>query len=145
MKTKILSMSFAVGLAAASMLHAAEVEPRIQSSALSFTGGSGFTNATLQINGPDDFQAEETASRGLPVFRVQGGKMRDGFYHFILSAATDEKVKIKRPIDNGRGDDARDHTFKPFHMSGMFEVRKGRILPPEEMAAGADGDSEESK
>jgi len=144
MKTKILSMGFAIGFAAAGALYAAEVEPRIQSSALSFTGGSGFTNATLLINGPDDFEAEETASRGLPVFRVQGGKVRDGFYNFTLSAATDEKVKIKRPVDNGRGNDARDHTLKPFYLSGMFEVRKGRILPPEEMAAGADGDPEES-
>ena len=124
---------------------AAEVEARLQTSALSFSGGTGFTNAVLLVTGPDDFEAEESASRGLPVFRVQGGRIKDGFYSYTLSAATDEQVKIVKPVDNGRGSTARDYTLKPFHLSGMFEVRKGRIVPIEDMAAGADGDPEEKE
>ncbi len=117
---------------------ATEVETRLQAGALSFSGGSGFSNAVLQVTGPDAFEAEETTSRGLPVFRLQGGRMKDGFYQFTLTAATDEKVKITREIDNGRGSDARDYRLKPFHLSGMFEVRQGRIVPKEEM--GDEGD-----
>lgn len=138
------SIFFAFGLGMAGGVHAAEVEARLQTSALSFSGGSGFTNATLLVTGPNDFEAEETASRGLPVFRVQGGRAKDGFYQYTLSAATDEKVKIVKPVDNGRGSDARDYTLVPFHMSGMFEIRKGRIVPAEEMADGADGDAVEN-
>ena len=121
---------------------AADVEARLQSGALSFSGGAGFTNAHLKVTGPDDFEAEETASRGLPVFRLQGGRMRDGFYHYALTAATDEKVKITRQFDNGRGDNARDFRLKPFHLTGMFQVKNGTIVPQEKMDGGADGDSE---
>ncbi|MCP3970002.1 MAG: hypothetical protein GY717_06745 [Rhodobacteraceae bacterium] len=142
-RSSFFGAALVLGLAPA-LLQAAEVELRLQSSALSFSGGSGFSNAVLFVTGPNDFEVEETASRGLPVFRVQGGRIKDGFYHFTLSAATDEKVKIKRKVDNGRGADTRDYTLKPFHLSGMFEVRKGRIVPAEEMASGADGDPEEN-
>jgi len=143
MKLKALSLTIAAGLAAVTAAHSAEVEARLQAGSLSFSGGSGFTNASLLITGPDDFEAEETASRGLPVFRVQGGRMKDGFYQFTLSAATDEKVKIKRAIDNGRGSGARDYTLKPFNLSGMFEIARGTIVPLDEMKQGADGDATE--
>ncbi len=140
MKRSITAIAFAASFAATSIF-AAEVEPRFQAGALSFSGGTGFTNASLKITGPGDFEAEETASRGLPVFRVRGGRMKDGFYQFSLSAATDEQVKIKKQVNNGRGDNTRDYTLKPFHMSGMFEISRGTIVPPEEMKAGADGDA----
>jgi len=121
----------------------ADVKVRLQSGALSFSGGSGFTNAVLKITGPNDFEAEESSSRGMPVFRVRGGRMKDGFYQYTLTAATDEQVKIKKPIDNGRGSNARDYTLKSFHMSGIFEVKRGVIQPQQELAAGADGDAAE--
>ena len=143
MKPKLLSLFAAISLACAAPSWSAEVEVRLQAGALSFSGGSGFTNAHLLITGPNDFEAEETASRGLPTFRVRGGRMKDGFYQFTLSAATDEKVKIKRKVDNGRGDDTRDYTLKPFHLSGMFEISRGTIVPADEMKDGADVDASE--
>lgn len=143
MKHSLLSFLVATGVGVSSASWGADVEVRLQAGALSFSGGSGFTNAHLMITGPNDFEAEETASRGLPTFRVRGGRMKDGFYQFTLSAATDEKVKIKRPIDNGRGDSGRDHTFKPFHLSGMFEISRGTIVPLEDTKDGADVDGSE--
>ncbi|MCG6904420.1 MAG: hypothetical protein LJE68_17250 [Rhodobacter sp.] len=143
MKHKALSLLLAVGLAGVSTASAAEVEARLQAGSLSFSGGTGFTNAQLLITGPDDFEAEETASRGLPVFRVQGGRMKDGFYQYTLSAATDEKVTIKRPVNNGRGATERDYLLKPFNMTGIFEISRGTIVPQEEMKTGSDGDSSE--
>ena len=118
---------------------AADVEARMQPTALSFTGGASFTNARLEIRGPDDYESEETASRGLPVFRVRGGTMKDGVYFYNLSAATDEKQEIKRKIDNGRGDGARDYTFKPFYMEGMFRITKGLIEEIDENARTDEG------
>ena len=143
MKHSLLSFLVATGIGVSSASWGADVEVRLQAGALSFSGGSGFTNAHLMITGPNDFEAEETASRGLPTFRVRGGRMKDGFYQFTLSAATDEKVKIKRQIDNGRGDDTRDYTLKPFHLSGMFEISRGTIVPVEDMKDGADSDATE--
>ena len=143
MKYKLLTLIAGLSAGLATAGFAAEVEARLQAGALSFTGGSGFTNAVLYITGPDDFEAEETASRGLPVFRVRGGRMKDGFYQYTLTAATDEQVKIKKPIDNGRGSNARDYTLKSFNLNGMFEIERGVIVPLDETAAGADGDAKE--
>lgn len=143
MKHKALLLISSIALTFGSAARAAEVEARLQAGSLSFSGGAGFSNASLLITGPNDFEVEETASRGLPVFRVQGGLMKDGFYQFSLSAATDQKVKIKRAIDNGRGADARDYTLKPFYMTGMFEISRGTIVPVDEMKSGADSDATE--
>lgn len=108
---------------------AADVEERLTPNALSFTGGASFTNAKLVVRGPDDYEDETTASRGLPVFRITGGRMQDGVYFYSLSAATDEEVPIKKKVDNGRGDGARDFTLKPFYKEGMFRVSRGLIEP----------------
>ena len=144
MDHRLLSLTATFILGVSTAAFAVEVEARLQTSALSFSGGSGFTNAVLFITGPNDFEEEETASRGLPVFRVQGGQVKDGFYHYTLTAATDEKVTIKRPVDNGRGSAARDYTLKPFNLSGMFQIKEGRIVPQDKMSASADGDAEEN-
>jgi len=122
----LAALAFTVGQAVAN-----DVSERLTPGALSFTGGASFTNAKLAVYGPDDFEAEESSSRGLPVFRVRGGLMKDGVYTYTLSAATDEQIELKRKIDNGRGDSARDYTLKPFHMQGAFRVSRGLIEPVE--------------
>lgn len=138
-------MRFCLGLGAV-LLSAgaalAEVEVRLQAGALSFSGGAGYTNAQLLITGPNDFEQIETASRGMPVFRVRGGRMQDGFYQYTLTAATNERVKIKKPIDSGRGSAAKDYVLKPYSLSGMFEIKRGTIVPLADTAPGADKDQE---
>jgi hypothetical protein len=124
---KAFLISVTVALLSGMPVWAADVTERIQPSALSFTGGASFTGARLQIFGPDDFEAEETASRGLPVFRVRGGQLSDGIYRYFLSAATDEKVPMTRKVDNGRGENARDFNYKPFYKEGAFRISRGLI------------------
>lgn len=145
MKKSILTLAAGVFLGFSTSVFGADVTPRFDSGSLSFSGGRDFTNGRLFITGPDDFEAEETASKGLPVFRVQGGRMRDGYYHFSVSAATSEKIKIKKPIDNGRGAAARDYTLKPFTLSGMFEIKRGAILEIDEAAMREGDDAEVAK
>jgi len=143
MRSKIYGLALVASLAMAGAA-AAEVEERIQNGALSFSGGNGFTNAVLTITGPGEFETEETASRGLPVFRAQNsGRLLDGLYQYSLVAATDEKLVIKNKIDNGRGAAARDFTYKPFAKYGAFLVSKGTIMPADDVAGGADGDAVE--
>jgi hypothetical protein len=143
-RLKLISLAMTASFALAGALSAQEVEERIQNGALSFSGGNGFTNAMLKITGPGEFEAEQTASRGLPVFRAKNsGRLLDGMYQYELSAATDEKVKIKKPVDNGRGSATRDYTMKPFHKYGAFLVKKGTIVSAENVPGGADGDATE--
>lgn len=143
MKPLLFSLTFAAGLVAGLAVSAAEVEARIENGALSFTGGQNLTNAVLMITGPGEFEKEETASRGLPVFRAQNsGRLADGLYQYSLTAATDEKIKIKNPMDNGRGSAARDYLLKPYSMQGSFLVSKGTILPADNVEGGTDKDAE---
>ncbi|MDJ0826859.1 MAG: hypothetical protein QNJ16_15280 [Rhodobacter sp.] len=144
MSSRLLGIACAAAFGLAGTAVAAEVEARIQSGSLSFSGGNNYTNAQLMITGPQGYEAEQTASRGLPIFRVQGaGRMVDGLYQYSLVAATDEKVPLKNALNNGRGPDARQHAFKPFSMYGAFRVEKGVLMPADETKSGVDGDATE--
>jgi len=146
MRPLLFSVTLFTGLFAAVAAFAAEVEERIEEGSLSFNGGRGFSNAVLLITGPGDFEREETAGQGLPVFRAKNsGSLADGLYQYALTAATDEKVKIKKKVDNGRGASARDHILKPFAMHGTFVVKNGTIVAAQEVKDGVDGDPEETK
>lgn len=145
MRPKIFAAALAVGLATVPAALAAEVEARIENGVLSFVGGQSFTNAILQITGPGDFELEETAIKGLPVFRARNsGRLQDGLYQFSLTAATDEKVRIpeREKLDNGRGSAARDYRLKSFFLSGAFYISEGTMKDAEGVEGGADKDSE---
>ncbi len=144
MKRSILTFAFAISLGLGTSAGAAEVVERIQGGVLTFAGGQGYTNAVLMVTGPNGFEAEKTAVRGLPVFRMQGGSgMVDGYYQYALVAASDEKIDAETKFDNGRGANAQKTALKPFSMYGAFQVARGLIVPVEDVAGGADGDATE--
>ncbi len=146
MKSVLFGLALCAGLFATGALAAQEVTERIEGGALSFVGGQNFTNGILRITGPNDFEAEVTAIRGLPVFRaVNSGRLVDGFYQYFVSAATDEKVEIKNPIDNGRGTAARNYLLKPFSAQGGFQVKNGTIVAVDGSSGGADVDTGEEQ
>ncbi len=140
MRHLIYAIPFAVtlGLAGAA---GAEVTERFNAGSLSFSGGNGYTNAVLTISGPDDFTAEVTSDKGLPVFRVQtAGKLEDGFYQYSLVAASPETVKVNTSVNNGRGDSSRETANVPFSTSGMFQIADGSIVIQPEVRGGGDTD-----
>lgn len=144
MKHNTLTFALATSLCLAGIAGASEVTERIQGSALGFSGGQTYTNAVLMITGPNGFEAEKTAPRGLPTFRIGGGdRMVDGFYQYTLSAASDEKIPAETKFDNGRGAAAEKTMLKPFSMYGTFEVARGLIVPVAEAKEGSDGDASE--
>jgi hypothetical protein len=144
MKRNVLTLAAAAVLAFAGNVVAAEVTERIQGGALAFSGGQTYTNAVLLITGPNGFEMEKTATRGLPTFRIQGGeRIVDGFYQYSLQAATDEKVPAETKFDNGRGANAQQTALKPFSMYGTFQVSRGLIVPVETADGGPDVDPAE--
>jgi len=115
-----------------------EVEERVQSTSLSFSGGRNYTNATLKVYGPNDYLKEETVNRGMPVFRLQtAGRLVDGFYSYTLLAASDEEIPVDTSVDNGRGEAARTTMKKPFALYGRFQVVDGLLKAVD------DGETEE--
>ena len=140
MKPMVLAATFSLALGIAGAA-GAEVTERLNSGTLSFSGGGGYTNASLEITGPNGFSVEETAETGLPVFRVQtAGRLVDGFYRYSLTAASPEKVAIDTSVNNGRGEGARDFALKPFSTSGSFQIADGLIVVAPEARTGSDTD-----
>lgn len=104
------------------------------SNAVWFENWTGLTNATLVVASPDGKITTINAPSGTPVFQLSGSEVLDGIYRFELQAASDERVKIVNPIDNGRGDAQSDSHAKPFLMNGSFTVSRGVIITPEEIS-----------
>lgn len=133
MKRLIAGLLFCLaplGLAVSPAAAEEVIVERVQSTSLSFEGGRNYTNAKLEVFGPDNYLKEETATRGLPIFRLQtAGRLVDGYYSYTLRAATDEEVPVDTSIDNGRGDAARSTMKKPFAMYGRFLVEQGLMKP----------------
>ncbi len=146
MRTVIPAAAFALSLTlAGAALAAPDIEARVQPTSISFAGGQNYTNAVLTVTGPDGYVKEESALRGLPIFRLQtAGRLVDGYYQFALSAATDEVIPLRNKMDNGRGAGARTTEYRAFNMSGAFRVEKGLIVPVDETAGeGGDVDATE--
>jgi len=142
MRNPVLAMALSISLALwGGAAQALDIVQRNNATALWFDGGQGFTNATLQITGPDGFTSNVSAARGLPTFNVQGaGRLQDGLYKYVLTAASANKVKVDSELDNGRGDAAKSEMFEPFSKFGAFRISRGTIVTDSEAMRGSDQD-----
>lgn len=113
---------------------AATIDPVQQhnSNALWFENWSGLSQATLVVSEPDGKVIQIFAEAGTPVFELARGAVLDGIYRYELKAATEERVKIANPINNGRAETATSRQ-KGFYMSGSFQVSRGVIVIPEDI------------
>ena len=86
------------------------------------------SNLTLSIAGPNNFSATAFSKSGAPSIDLRRfGSVEDGTYTYQLTAATDEKVKSRARIDNGR-DQASAEPLKGVSTSGTFNVKDGVIV-----------------
>lgn len=132
---RLLSCTAAVALLLTSAAFSQEIAPVQQnnSNTVWFENWVGLNNGTLKITIPSGERVEVFAPSGTPVFELTGREVVDGIYRYELSAATQEEIKIVNPINNGRGDAARDTEAVPFHLSGAFHVARGVIVQPEDI------------
>ena len=119
--------------ATTSPVFAADPKQQHNSNAVWFENWAGLSNATLTITAPNGKISEIFAPAGTPVYQLSGRDIVDGIYRYELNAATEEKIKIVNPIDNGRGDNASDTMAKPFALTGAFVVSRGVIIRPEDI------------
>ena len=132
MKSIFRAAVLSLSLAGAALAQTPQPVQQNNSNAVWFDNWTGLSNATWTIAQPDGEVITIFAASGTPVFQlVGGGQTIDGIYRYELKAATEEQVEITNKQNNGRGDAARDTTFKPFHMSGVFHVQRGVIMLPE--------------
>lgn len=129
----LLSLALALVLALPQTAAALTADPVEQhnSNAVWFENWSGLSNAMLVVAAPNGKITEIFAASGTPVYELDRGEVQDGIYRYELKAATDERVEIVNPIDNGRGETSSSKA-KAFYMTGFFTVSRGVIITPEE-------------
>lgn len=118
---------------AASAATAADPVEQNNSSAVWFENWIGLRNATLNVVTPTGEIRRIFAASGTPVFELDRSGDPDGVYRYELSAATEEKVMIVNPQNNGRGENASDTAAESFYLSGQFVVSRGIITRPDDV------------
>lgn len=134
MKTisRVLGGVLALGLATVAFAASPEPVQQHNSNAVWFENWTGLKSAQMTVVLPNGKVETVTAETGTPVYRLSGDTILDGVYRYEISAASDEMVKIANPIDNGRGDNARNEVNKSFYMTGQFVVARNVIITPTE-------------
>lgn len=127
-----LAAILGLGLTSAAAARNIDPVPQHNSNAVWFENWSGLSNAQLVVSAPNGKITEVFAASGTPVYELERGAVQDGIYRYELKAATEERVEIVNPIDNGRGEIASSKP-KSFYMNGSFVVSRGVIITPEEI------------
>ncbi len=130
MKIKLIRFVFFIGIGLLGTITAVAGAPleRTNSSALWFENWGDLSNASLAVISPEGVRVDVRNERGTPVFRLRDlTPVVDGVYSYELRAASSEKIKIRNPIDNGRGKMAKTEMAKPYLMNGFFIVKRGVI------------------
>ena len=125
---KALSILLPVVASGLMAMPAMAKSPFISGSNISVNSESNLRNLTLTVSGPNGFHAQAFEKGFTPsVSLIKDGKMADGLYTWQLSGSTDERVYggYKTSINSGRGEKARDYTFKGSTESGSFRVENG--------------------
>ena len=88
-----------------------------------------YSNLTLTISGPNGLHASTHHRSGSPVIDLRKlGAIDDGEYLYQLTAATDEKLPVRTPLDNGRDGAPTTSILKSVSTSGHFQVKGGTIV-----------------
>jgi hypothetical protein len=89
-----------------------------------------FRHVSLSISGPRDFHVSAEAQRRAPTIDLaRSGPVEDGLYTYQLHVATDERVKSRSTLDDGRDHRDRNAVTRGMAASGVFWVRNGTIVP----------------
>jgi hypothetical protein len=137
MKMKILCLAAcaAIGISSACMAGEVVAVERFDGTSLGFLLKNSLSNATLSVSGPDDFHVSvfsETGALMLDLGKL--GPVEDGLYKYEITAATDQRLKVRTPLDNGRGTKESITPYKSVAMSGTFLVKDGKIFKPSSAA-----------
>jgi len=129
----LVALAIAASLSGVALAAPPEPVQRSNSTAIWFENWGSLYNATLKVEGPDGFQTSIFVPAGSPTFYLRDASpVVDGVYRFELSAATTEVLKIRNPIDQGRGDAEKTEMAVPYVTNGSFVVLRGVITVPDE-------------
>jgi len=131
MKTSAIGLAagLALALSSACLADDLKAEQKFTETGVGFDLQGSYSNATLTIAGPHDFHASAFAKTGAPSIDLRRfGAVEDGTYTYQLTAATDEKVKVRTRLDDGRDPRTMTEPLKSVATSGTFHVKDGMIV-----------------
>ena len=124
-----LAACLAMGISGGCWAQELKATPRLSETQIAFDPGGNYGNYTLTVTGPNGFHASAASKAGTPTIDLRrAGTFDDGNYNYNLTAATEEKVPVRAPLDNGRSG-AADSMLKSVSVSGRFQVKGGTIVP----------------
>jgi hypothetical protein len=124
-----LTVSLALGIPSAGAAQDLPATERFGGTIVAFEITGAFSNVTLSISGPNAFNASAFARTGAPTIDLRRfGDLQDGQYNYQLTAATDEKLQIRTPLDNGRDGGSTGARLKAAGASGVINVKGGVIV-----------------
>ena len=139
MKSVALGMAAAVvlALASAGLADDLKAEQKFSDTTIGFDLTGAYNNVTLSVVGPGDFHATAFSKTGAPSIDLRrSGAVEDGTYTYQLTAATDEKVKVRTRNDNGRDSATAREPQKGVAASGTFQVKDGAIVKTQTATSG---------
>ena len=126
-----LAACLAAGVSSACPAQDLKATERLAGTQIGFDPGASYSNYTLSVSGPNGFSASVSSSTGTPTIDLRRfGAFDDGTYSYQLTAASDEKIAMRTPLDNGRSGRAADSKLKAVALSGQFLVKGGTIVKP---------------
>src|SRR5262249_57139243 len=98
-----LAAFLALGLSGVCLADDLTAEQRFSETSVGFDLKGAYSNVTLTVAGPHAFHASAFSKSGAPTIDLaHNGPVEDGTYSHQLTAATDEKVKTRTPLDDDR-------------------------------------------
>jgi hypothetical protein len=105
------------------------VSEQFSDTTIEFKVGASYGNLTLTVAGPNGFYASANARSGSPLLDLRRfGDFDDGQYSYHLTATTDQKIKMRTPLDDGRDNGPTLDLLKGVSTSGAFSVSRGLIV-----------------
>jgi len=124
-----LAAGLALGLSSACLADDLTADQRFTETGVAFELKGAVSNVTLTVSGPNGFHASAFSRSGAPAVDLRRfGAVEDGAYTYQLTAATDEKVKTRTPLDDGRDSRTASEPRKGVSTSGTFQVQNGTIV-----------------
>ena len=131
MRTLCLAACAVIGLSGACLADEKFAAEKFGGTSLGFLLKKSLSNVTLSVSGPDDFHASVFSKTGSVALDLRKfGPVEDGIYRYQITAATDQKLKVRTTFNNGRDAKERIAPHKSVAMGGMFRVRNGKIVKP---------------
>ena len=133
MKTTTLCLAAcaAIGLSSACLADDMVAAEQFGGTSIGFLLKSSLSRATLSVSGPDAFHASVYSESGAIALDLgKFGPVEDGFYKYEITAATDQPMRVRTPLNNGRDEKVKFTLHKGVAMNGTFRVKDGKIVKP---------------